>query len=189
MKHQHRNQHRILYVEDNPDLLELVQRLLEKELPCTVDVCATAYGAEGMLNQNCYDLVICDFALPGELGTTVIEKVLERDVGQPVMLMTEYRSSEIKDEVNRISERFNRPVPVSAKFSELSCPLAFAELVRKMLNVNFCESRAAQASRDSNSPQPPKPERRLRLASECVTAARRAVTGLTSGESRIAGAR
>src|SRR3989442_13136932 len=94
---------RILYVEDNPDQLALVRQLLEHDLPgAIVDVCVTAYGAEAMLNIECYDLVICDVKLPGELGTTVVEKVLERDPNQPVMLMTAYHSDVIKDEVVRI---------------------------------------------------------------------------------------
>lgn len=160
----------ILYVEDNPELLELVRTLLESELAVSVDVCATAYGAEGMLNRKCYDLLICDVKLPGELGTTIVEKVLERDEDQPLMLMTEYRSDEIKQEAARISERFQRPVPLLPKFSELSCPLAFVAQVRKALADNFCARRA----RNSNSPQQ-RPARRIRLTSEILTAARRAV--------------
>lgn len=161
---------RILYVEDNPELLALVQMLLEKELPAVVDVCATAYGAEAMLNRNCYDLLICDVNLPGELGTTVVEKVLERDIDQPVMLMSEYRSQEIKDEVARISTRFQKPVPLMAKFSEISCPLSFVQSVRDKLRANFCEERAYQMK----SPQQI-PTSRIRITSKCVKAARAAI--------------
>jgi CheY-like chemotaxis protein len=160
---------RILYVEDNPELLALVRLLLERDLPVSVDICATAYGAEGMLNQHCYDLIICDVNLPGELGTTVVEKVLDRDPEQPVMLITEYRSPEIKAEVDRLSAKFEKQVPLAPKFSEISCPLAFVEKVRHALESNFCEERARANAEHCH------PAGRISLTSDCVKAARRAL--------------
>lgn len=168
---------RILYVEDNADLLALVQRLIELSVPDTVvDVCATSAGAELLLNRECYDLVICDLKLqPGELGTTIIERILERDVEQPVMLMTAYGwgtcdENFVRGEVDRITERFKRPVPLMKKFNE-SSPADFLLAVNSLLAEKFCSGRAAARPSRSTS----RPPGRLRLTSDCVRAARRAV--------------
>src|SRR5688500_6888182 len=86
----------VLYIEDNPETLALVQRLLEVELSVICDAAATSAGAEQRLNSNCYDLIISDYNLPGEIGTTIADRVLERDSEQPFMIVTEYMTPGVK---------------------------------------------------------------------------------------------
>lgn len=92
----------VLYIDDDPAHLELIQTLLEKRLGVMVDVVSTSQGAEQRLNSYCYDLVISDVSLVGELGTTIAEKVLERDPQQPVLILTAYDGEKIEEEVKRL---------------------------------------------------------------------------------------
>jgi CheY-like chemotaxis protein len=124
----------ILYIEDDPVQLELVQKLLEHELPgVIVDVCCTARGAESFLNHRCYDVIVCDVDLPGELGTDIAAKILERDPGQPIHLMSEYTGHKVKEAAARIGLTLQR------KFVDKD-PQEFVEDVKLLLTKRPCDS-------------------------------------------------
>ena len=76
----------ILYLDDVPDHLSLMQRVIESYIPnVVVDTCETVAGAELALSRQCYDVVIVDINLRDSLGTRVIENLLENDPTQPAM--------------------------------------------------------------------------------------------------------
>jgi CheY-like chemotaxis protein len=128
----------ILYIEDDPDQLVLVRCFIERELPgVIVDVCCTASGAEAFLNSRCYDLIICDVALPGELGTDIAARILERDPTQPIYLMSEYTGPEVRAAATRIGLELQR------KFSQKD-PDEFIDDIRKMLAQRPCDSSIAK---------------------------------------------
>jgi CheY-like chemotaxis protein len=128
----------ILYVEDNPDQLSLVQTLLEGRIPgVVVDACCTAAGAEGFLNQRCYDVVICDVNLPGELGIDIAERILERDALQPIYLMTEYLGNKFQAAAAELG------LELHGKFSQRD-PTAFIDDIRKVLEQGHCDSSTAK---------------------------------------------
>lgn len=132
------NRH-ILYIEDDQTQLELVQRLLEQSLPdVIVEVCCCSEDAEAFLNSRSYDLIICDLALPGELGTDIAEKILERDVDQAIYLMSEYTGSKVREEATRIGLELKR------KFSEKHQEI-FVEDIRQLLDKRPCDSATATA--------------------------------------------
>lgn len=140
---------RILYIEDEPAILRSVQMLLELRLPVVVDPCMSAGGAELLLNRYCYDLVICDIGLPVVDGIQIIEKVLQRDPGQPVMLFSEYDSDETRAQAARIG------VPVTPKFSVTPVD-EFTRLVSELLEKRPCpeDNHRVRAGADVQPLQP-----------------------------------
>lgn len=132
----------VLYIDDNPDQLEMVQHLIERRLPSVVvEVCCTINGAELFLNKHCYDLVICDVMLPGELGTAIAEKILQRDPTQPIYLISDYVSPMIREEAERIGLKLQPKVSTKR-------PDEFLQDVQQLLEVRPC---AAARQTSSNT--------------------------------------
>lgn len=124
----------ILYIDDEPDQLEMIQSLLERALPSVmVEVCCTAHGAEGFLNSRCYDLVISDVAIPGELGTDIAAKILERDPQQPIYLMSEYTGEKVKEDAERIG------LELHPKISQRGADEFIAD-IKRMIDQRPCDS-------------------------------------------------
>jgi len=157
---------RILYIEDNPEHLELLQRYLEMKLGVIVDLAASAGGAEMLLNARCYDLVISDVNLPIVFGTEIVEQILKRDPGQPVMLLSEHTEGKAKEEAERIG------VPLQRKFSSFASGDfdQFLTYVRTLLSQRPCAFNTnADAEKAERMLLPP-----IRLVSENVQCARAA---------------
>lgn len=164
-KNEMADKQRILYIEDDPSQLELLQMYLESHLDVTVDLCSSAGGAEMMLNAKCYDLVISDVNLPIVFGTEILEKVLQRDPSQPVMLLSEYANGKTKEEADRIG------VPLQRKFSSFESGTfdEFLRSVRQLLAKRPCtfQTQADAGKAPERLLLPP-----LRLVSENVKCAR-----------------
>lgn len=160
------NKQRILYVEDETGTLTAVQKLLETRLPVTVDICTTAQGGALLVNRYCYDLIISDIGLPIIDGIMFIEKVLERDPDQPVMLLSEYDNrGHIKDQADRIG------VPITPKFTKTT-PAQFVEMVRDLLTHRPCPDRGEEFDGD---PLPHQQLPPIELSSKFVSQVRAAL--------------
>lgn len=136
--------HAVLYIDDDPDHLAMVQMLLETRLNTLVDVATTSGGAEQMLNSRCYDLVITDVNLVGELGTTIAERLREAQPAQPVLLVTEYMHPGIIEDAGQIGLTVINPgdsVPAIGgllrKFSQTELP-EFQRVVSVLLEGEYC---------------------------------------------------
>nr|3NNN_A Chain A, DNA BINDING RESPONSE REGULATOR D [Thermotoga maritima]3NNN_B Chain B, DNA BINDING RESPONSE REGULATOR D [Thermotoga maritima] len=78
---------RVLVVEDERDLADLITEALKKEM-FTVDVCYD--GEEGMymaLNEP-FDVVILDIMLPVHDGWEILKSMRESGVNTPVLMLT-----------------------------------------------------------------------------------------------------
>lgn|GEM_PF-4854530 len=137
---------RILYIEDDAEQLALVRQLLESSLPdVAVDVCTTEAGAEVHLNSACYDLIICDFSLPGAAtGAVIAERVLARDPGQPFYLMSEYVGGNVQAEAARVG------LELHGKFSTVPRE-EFVRRIRALLALPHCLGAHHDTSDDSSS--------------------------------------
>jgi DNA-binding NtrC family response regulator len=81
---------KILIIDDERDICEIMKLNLERAGEFAVDV---AYcGEEGleMAKKNRYDLVITDFYMPGMDGGEVLDAVKEMSPGLPVLLFSIY---------------------------------------------------------------------------------------------------
>lgn len=78
---------RILFIEDNRDLVDLVRTHLETE---GYEVTAATDGVAGIesFGQGPWSLVILDWMLPGVSGLEVLRHVRERDRATPVLMLT-----------------------------------------------------------------------------------------------------
>ncbi|MCP3899011.1 MAG: response regulator transcription factor [Desulfobacteraceae bacterium] len=86
-------QKRILVVEDNEDLANLLDIHLKDEL-WDVDLCLD--GKKGFKNaqNNAYDLIILDIMLPGMDGLEILKKLRGKENTVPILMLTS-KSSEI----------------------------------------------------------------------------------------------
>ena len=78
---------RVLVVEDDPDILEIVRTGLVEE-GYAVDAEATAQDALWRATTIDYDLVVLDVMLPDGSGLSVLREVRRRDRRAPVLLLT-----------------------------------------------------------------------------------------------------
>jgi CheY-like chemotaxis protein len=80
----------ILLVEDNEDNRELIHALLDERY--TLRSCGDGYEALACLEQETPDLLLCDIALPGMDGTTLLERIRARSewAGIPAVALTSH---------------------------------------------------------------------------------------------------
>jgi len=78
---------RILVVEDESRIADFLSRGLESA-GYAVDVAATGGSAIDMIHSTDYDLVILDLGLPDVDGLTVLQKIRNRKVSPPVLILS-----------------------------------------------------------------------------------------------------
>jgi DNA-binding NtrC family response regulator len=79
--------HRVLVVDDVPDLLEVVTTYLEAVGFDAVG-CTDARGALAALDEGSFDVALIDQRLRGDDGIALVTAVHRRDPGLPVALMS-----------------------------------------------------------------------------------------------------
>ncbi|MFA6857919.1 MAG: response regulator, partial [Treponema sp.] len=80
----------ILIIDDEEKMCLSLKELLEKA-DFTVDVAFSVQNAFQLLQENEYNLLICDIRMPGMGGMSLLEKVGKKT---PVIMMTAYASVE-----------------------------------------------------------------------------------------------
>jgi PAS domain S-box-containing protein len=130
---------RLLYIEDDPGLARLVQTKLAPE-GYLVDNAST--GREGLqvFDETIHDLVIVDYQLPDCNGLDVLQTLVSRRAGVPVIMATGAGNEEVAvramklgaaDYINKESyEKFFRLLP-----SVIERAIRQAEIARQKLRV------------------------------------------------------
>jgi PAS domain S-box-containing protein/putative nucleotidyltransferase with HDIG domain len=77
---------RVLVVDDHPEVLRLIQRLLERSYVC--DVASTTGEAREKLARESFELVLCDVYLAGESGLILAEEIVREFRRTSVVLIT-----------------------------------------------------------------------------------------------------
>ncbi len=85
--------HKILIVEDNPEIAELVQMHL-KDIHCEADIAFDGAAGLKLFKNNSYDLVILDLMLPVMDGLEVCKQLRLDNKRVPVIMLTS-KSSEL----------------------------------------------------------------------------------------------
>lgn len=79
---------RILVLDDDHNLGELLQSFLKTILPCKVDLATHAADFWKQIADNPYDLLFIDYKLPGTTGLNILSELIARQVGAPAVMMT-----------------------------------------------------------------------------------------------------
>lgn len=85
--------HKLLIVEDNPDIARLVQ-LHAQDVDCETDIAADGRQALALAARKDYQLVILDVMLPGMDGLEVCRRLRARPGYVPILMLTS-KSSEL----------------------------------------------------------------------------------------------
>ena len=78
----------ILYVDDDPSLLEIGKQFLERSGQFNVEITDSAPGAFTLLKSNTYDSIIADYQMPGMDGIEFLKKVRASGNTVPFILFT-----------------------------------------------------------------------------------------------------
>ena len=85
---------RILAVDDEKDMTRLLQRTLEPEIDCRVSSAFSAKMAISILEQEEFDLVICDIRMPGMDGFELLEYMQSNYPDLTVVMLTAFGNIE-----------------------------------------------------------------------------------------------
>jgi PAS domain S-box-containing protein len=80
--------YRILYVDDEPDLLEITKLYLEKDGQFSVDCALSGKEAIPLIMKRHYDAIVADYQMPEMNGIALLQKVRETDRTLPFILFT-----------------------------------------------------------------------------------------------------
>jgi PAS domain S-box-containing protein len=78
----------VLYVDDEPALLDLTKRFLEKKGTISVDVADSGNKALGMLETGQYDVIVSDYQMPGMDGIALLKEIRKRNNTIPFIIFT-----------------------------------------------------------------------------------------------------
>jgi len=84
----------ILAVDDEKDMTRLLQRTLEPELDCRVSSAFSAKMAISILEQEEFDLVICDIRMPGMDGFELLEYLQSNYPDLTIVMLTAFGNIE-----------------------------------------------------------------------------------------------
>jgi PAS domain S-box-containing protein len=113
---------RILYVDDEAELLNLGKDFLEKGGEFSIDTAASAGEARALLTSGNYDAIISDYQMPGEDGITFLKSVRSSYTDIPFILFTGRGREEVVIEAinNGVDFYIQKGGDARAQFAELA---------------------------------------------------------------------
>jgi len=85
----------VLLVDDDPDMLTMLVRLLSRKFACRVETATSGETALAFLDRNRPDVIITDLRMPGLDGMSLLTQVKERHPEIAVIVMTGYGNVEL----------------------------------------------------------------------------------------------
>nr|WP_321352199.1 PAS domain S-box protein [uncultured Methanoregula sp.] len=124
---------RVLYVDDEPDLLELGKVFLEENSEFSVDTAQSAPAALEILAKNRYDAIVSDFQMPKMDGVEFLKRVRAQDTIIPFILFTgRGREEVVIDAINNGADSYiQKGGDPEAQFIDLSHRIRQAVLTRR----------------------------------------------------------
>jgi DNA-binding NtrC family response regulator len=81
---------RILVVDDEPDMRQLLKRSLEPDLDCMVETASSGEEALKNLEEARFDMVLADIKMPGMNGMELLERIKKDYPDLTVLMMTAF---------------------------------------------------------------------------------------------------
>ncbi|MDD1687457.1 PAS domain S-box protein [Methanoregula sp.] len=78
----------VLYIDDESDLLEICKLYLEVSGEYTIDTVTSATAGLELLKKTSYDVVVCDYQMPGMDGITLLKTLRAQGNDLPFILFT-----------------------------------------------------------------------------------------------------
>lgn len=128
---------RVLYVDDEPGLLELGKIFLENDRQFSVDTVTSAPAALDLLLQHPYDAIIADYLMPGMDGIEFLKRVRSAGNTIPFILFTGRGREEVviqalNEGADFYLQKGGNPTP---QFAELSHKIQKAVLQKRAENA------------------------------------------------------
>ncbi|MFA4861399.1 PAS domain S-box protein [Methanoregula sp.] len=123
----------VLYVDDDPTLLEMGLRYLEDNSEFSVDTARSALVALDRLKNRNYDAIISDFQMPKMNGIELLKRVRDSDKIIPFILFTGRGREEIVIEAinNGVDFYLQKGGDPETQFAELTHQIRQAVLMRR----------------------------------------------------------
>jgi response regulator RpfG family c-di-GMP phosphodiesterase len=129
---------RIMFVDDEKDILSTVKRGLESNNAFAVETFSSGESALQAFEshpENYYDLVITDIRMPKMNGFELYRRIKEKNQSMKIAFITAF-------EINK--EEFNKVMPSVNVIDFISKPLSISSLITKLKSMlkNYPESPA-----------------------------------------------
>jgi PAS domain S-box-containing protein len=124
--------YRILYVDDEPDLLEIGKLFLEQSGQFIVDTITSAPAALALMNTKKYDAIISDYQMPDMDGIGFLKTIRSSGVSIPFILFTGRGREEIVIQALNEGADFylQKGGEPQSQFTELSNKIRYAVMRR-----------------------------------------------------------
>lgn len=83
---------KLLIVDDEPDVAELLESILEEKYDCTV--CTDPNSALAMVQEAAFDIVVTDLKMPGVSGDQIVQAAKEKDSAIKVFISSGHASDD-----------------------------------------------------------------------------------------------
>jgi DNA-binding NtrC family response regulator len=142
---------RILLIDDDVDLAELLRESLEKAGHCVSHLERAERGPD-LLAANRFDLVLLDNKMPGMSGIEFLAALKGREIRTPVILMTSYADSDTAMRAVNLGafDYLEKPDDAAALFEELT------RLIAKALQIAWPPPRVLTPE-ETSTPGAPRP--------------------------------
>lgn len=81
---------RILAIDDEPDILRLLERIIKEKTPYDIKICSNSLEVPNILGQESFDIIITDLKMPGLDGLDILKYVKENKRFEQVIMITAF---------------------------------------------------------------------------------------------------
>jgi two-component system response regulator HydG len=91
----------ILVADDDTRCRDSIQKVLERE-GHTVQTVENVDGALEALETSHFDLVVCDYRMPGKTGIELLVELRRQSSPVPVLMISAYADASVEDAIRRL---------------------------------------------------------------------------------------